>query len=700
MDLDICQTARSINSRARHRAITGLLAASFVFTCPRGLAQTADSTPRGSASSPDEVVVTGKHDTDPTEISEATKELLQVPGSLGDPLSAVFSLPGVVYAGGDNGVPAVRGSGPADNLYRVDSLPVPYVFHEFDISGSVFNENILKSFNLYPSGYGPEYANVTGGVFDIALRDPKNQPLTATVDLSLLRSGIFLESAITDHSAAYLSARVSNLTLFVKGGSSSEDVVVEQPPKDNDYQFRYVWNVADNQKITLGANGATDSLGVDFEQGAQVAAEYPYLTGDAHSDMRYNNQTLAWDFTDPAGSRLLRVAVGHSTSYNDASYGEGYFYNELLTRDSGIVQFDSPLNPFHTIHLTAEVIRNEHGADYNEPLYVCNEFNPTCNDTLRGYVAADQSLTETESTFALSDTWRLGRALTFDLGGQFHENSYTGEHFVNPRTALTWAVAEHSAVVLKAGTYNRFPDLDTILPEIGNPHLRSSRADHFSAGFRQALGDGWSWNADGYYKKIWDLPLALSASQPDASLLYNNDVSGRAYGLDLMIEKKPTGPWYGWIAASIGKSTRMDEQTGAVSNYYLDTPFIFNAVANYQWRPRISFGARVTVRSGQADTPIVGVEENTDFPGHVEPVYGTPYSTRLPTYARLDARIQWDFRTHYPSSLTLDVINLLDRHNVDFQQLDYTSSKVGEPPVLKKYDGFGVLPVLSYRITF
>jgi len=63
--------------------------------------------------------------------------------------------------------------GPADNLYRVDSLPVPYVFHAFDISGSVFNENILRSFNLYPSGYGPEYANVTGGVFDIALRDPK-----------------------------------------------------------------------------------------------------------------------------------------------------------------------------------------------------------------------------------------------------------------------------------------------------------------------------------------------------------------------------------------------------------------------------------------------------------------------------------------------------------------------------------------------
>jgi len=32
--------------------------------------------------------------------------------------------------------------------------------------------------------------------------------------------------------------------------------------------------------------------------------------------------------------------------------------------------------------------------------------------------------------------------------------------------------------------------------------------------------------------------------------------------------------------------------------------------------------------------------------------------------------------------------------------LDYTSSQVGEAPILEKYEGFGRLPVLSYRVTF
>ncbi len=117
-------------------------------------------------------------------------------------------------------------------------------------------------------------------------------------------------------------------------------------------------------------------------------------------------------------------------------------------------------------------------------------------------------------------------------------------------------------MVLKAGTYSKFPELDTILPGIGNPQLRSSRANYFSAGFRQDLGGRLELESGRLLQKDWDLPLALSASQPDAGLLYNNEVSGRAYGLDLMLDKKPTGPWYGWIAASIGRSTRTDEQTG------------------------------------------------------------------------------------------------------------------------------------------
>jgi hypothetical protein len=699
MDTDTLVRARIRDKAGWHRPVALLLVAGVALAGSPAWAQTAVSGERDPASGSAEVVVTGTREADPTRMDEATRELVRVPGSLGDPLSAVFSLPGVVYAGGDNGAPAVRGTGPADNRYVVDSLPVPYVFHLVDIGGSVFNDNILKSFNLYAAGFGPEYSNVTGGVFDITLRDPKRQPLSTTLDLSFLRSGVFLESQLTEHSAAYLSARASNLSMFAKTGTSSEGIVIEKPPKNSDYQLKYSWDIGDGQKLSLSATGATDSLGLGIQSDSQAASRYPDAAGAARIDARYNNQMAAWDWA-PGPATRLRVAAGHAVSTTDTSYGAGYYYNESLAADSGILRFETALGPVHTLHAGIEVVRNAHRADYDQALYICNEFDPTCNDTRRGFVVARESLTETERTATLSDTWRLTRHLVVDVGGQLHQNSYTGERFVHPRAALTWSFGEHSALSLKAGTYDRFPELNVVLPGIGNPRLRSSRANHFSAGFSQELPTGWSWSAEGYYKQLRNLPLALGPSEPDAARLYSNDVGGKAYGLDLLVTKRPTGRWSGWISASLGRSTRTNGRTGTTSTYYLDTPFLFNAIASYQWRPRLSVGGRVTVRSGQADTPIVGVEENAYFPGRVQPVYGAPYSTRLPLYARLDARVSWDFPTRHPSSLTLDIINILNRHNVDVRQLDYALSTVGAPPVIKEYDGLGLLPVLSYRVTF
>ena len=148
----------------------------------------------------EETLVIGDRKGDFTIITENAQKLVDVPGALGDPLSAIFSLPGVVPSGNGGG-PAVRGSSPADNLYRVDFLPAGYVFHNF--SASIFSEYILQDFQLYASGFGPSFSNVTGAAFDITLRAPKNQDIWGTVDISLLRSGIFLKSGVTGNSAFY-----------------------------------------------------------------------------------------------------------------------------------------------------------------------------------------------------------------------------------------------------------------------------------------------------------------------------------------------------------------------------------------------------------------------------------------------------------------------------------------------------------------
>ena len=180
-----------------------------------------------------------------------------------------------------------------------------------------------------------------------------------------------------------------------------------------------------------------------------------------------------------------------------------------------------------------------------------------------------------------------------------------------------------------------------------------------------------------------------------------NDVHGRAYGLDLLLEKKRLDRWSGWVAVSYSRSERTNDRTGLASRYYLDTPIVANAVVSYQWRPSIELGARLTVRSGQPTTPIVGVVENPYFPGYVAAEYGVPYSERLPTYTRLDLRAKWSFSLYgIPSSLSLDIINVTNAKNVEARQLDYLKSVVGGPVYTKDYEGLPFFPALSLRMSF
>ncbi|MFL6603617.1 MAG: TonB-dependent receptor plug domain-containing protein [Steroidobacteraceae bacterium] len=646
----------------------------------------------------EEVVISSERLTDPTHITTRAQKLIDVPGALGDPIAAAFSLPGVVYANGEFGEPAVRGSSPNDNLYMVDFLPAGYVFHAF--LSSVFSENIIQDFQLHPAAFGPQYSDATGAVFDISLRAPKNQPWTSVVDVSMLRSGVFFEGGLTEHTAAYLSLRKSMIHLFVSKDKEKDGVRLEEAPQDDDYQFKYAWNVDEAQSLTFAANGASDLVAAQFGAASDVAQISPDYIGDARIHNSFRNRSVTWDYDSDSGSRL-KVAVGQSQQDTTLAWGDSYFNNQFVKRSLAKFQYDQTLGSWHTLHLGGELSRNKLGIGYDQILFVCNEFDPTCQDTRRGRVTAAQEIRENSRALSLSDTWGVGENIDLELGAQYQSNTYTGERFVEPRGTLAFRPADHWTLSLKAGQYNRFPDLNTILPGLGNPELESPRATHFAAGLKQQLDRGWSWNAELYYKDLRDLPLALDPEQPDAARLYSNEVRGRAYGVDLLVDKQRTEKWYGWFSLSLAKSERTNERTGITRDYHLDTPLIANLVMNYRFTPRVDGGLRLTLRSGQATTPIIGIKENADFPGLVQPVYGEPFSARLPLYSRLDLRLKREFLVKgYQSAIVLDIINALNVRNLQGRALDYKRSRTSGMLYFKDTVGAGVFPALTFRITF
>lgn len=250
------------------------------------------------------------------------------------------------------------------------------------------------------------------------------------------------------------------------------------------------------------------------------------------------------------------------------------------------------------------------------------------------------------------------------------------------------------------GSYDRLPDIDKIFPDIGNTDLNSPVAQHFTLGIKQELENAWSWSVTAYYKTMDDLPLARE-SDDTSGPMYTNNVDGNAYGVDLFISKERTDRWYGWLALSASHSTRTNTFTNVEQDYYLDTPVVLNVVMNYQLTDMWNMGARFTAQSGRAFTPIIGIQKNPWFDNRILPVYGEPYSDRLPAYTRLDIRFEREMTLWgYPGSYNIDILNALNRRNVTDRNLDYRRTRSPQDFKVEDEVGLGIVPAIGMSLTF
>lgn len=646
----------------------------------------------------EETLVLGERRGSFTEITQETQKLVDMPGAMGDPLAAVFSLPGVVYSNGGGGEPAVRGSSPSDNQFLIDFMPAGYIFHDFNTS--VFHEYIMQDFQLHSAGFGPQYSDVTGAVFDITLRQPKNERLSGVFDLSMLRSGIFVEGGITENTAFYVSGRQSLIHLFIDADDMEEEdgFRVEKMPRDTDYQAKFLWTPSADNSITFSASGATDAAAATATRDADFVRSNPDFAGYAEIDNGYDGQNIIWDNYSTGGH--LKVGVGHLTNKDSLVWGDGYFYTGESVTDTLKAQYAVSAGSNHTLTVGAKGQQNKLSYSYDQVLFVCTDFDADCTLTRRDRVADKQTIEPMETMVFVNDRWQLASGLFVDLGLQWQNNDYTDESFTNPRIAMEYRVAENWTLTSSAGRYNRFPDLETILPRVGNPELRSPTSDHFTLGVMNDLSNGWSWTLESYYKTMDDLPLALSEDDPDGDLLYVNDVEGRAYGFDLLINKELTGKWYSWMALSYAKSERTNVRTDHTVDYYLDTPVVFNWVVNYSPTKIFNLGWRWTARSGTAYTPIVGLRENPWFEDSVLPEYGEAYSERLPLFSQLDLRFKWYSKLwRLDAEYMIDVINAFNQKNVVGRALDYEKiDSVNDDVAIEETETFGIIFAAGLRI--
>ena len=631
----------------------------------------------------DEVLVIGKKVQPATEMKQETEQLLGIAGAATDPLQAIYALPGVTFSSGGDGPgasePVIRGSAPQDNAYFIDLIPASYIFHLF--GNSIFDRHIIRSFDLYPAAFSSKYGNATGGIIDVALREPKNQSFTTTLHTSLLTAGALVETGLGDAQSFYATYRRSTMDLLLDEqdieDEDDEGLTIDELPVSDDYQLKYSWQPNPNNSLSVVAAGASDSLAATFDQTHQEALRDPDFAGPASLAQGFDSQGVVWNWR--GSGRELTSILSHISESNDLVYGRNQHEKTDTDRYLSRFLYRQSLNERHSLSTGLSLENIKYDLDFNAKIVACNDLDPECSTVDATYVVYGDTLNVFAHEFYMEDRWSITDRNALTLGFNYSSDDYLSDGRIEPRARFDFQINDKLATYVSAGQYSQLPQLREMVEVLGNPHLTTVKSDHYVWGVSQALGGGWRWSADVYYKAMTD--IVISSAQDSAAQNYSNGAEGQAYGAEFLLRKDLTDRWYGWASLSLAKSDRTRTATGETVKFEYDKPVLFNLVANRLVGKSWMLGFKWTYQSGGRYTPIVDLVPSATYPTVLEPVYGELNSQQYPDYHRLDFLAEytrpkaWGYWKFY-----IDVLNVYNQENVSGYEYSPNGKKLISPP--------------------
>lgn len=603
------------------------------------------------------VVVTGRK-TEPREMAVpsahiVTREILkEVPGAEGDIFKAISSFPGITNLSDFSSRLSIRGGAPEDNLVLLDKIWVPFPYH-FGGLVTAFNSDIVQQVDLYAGGFPARYGNAISSVLDITNRDGNRDHVTGKAESSVVMASLEAEGPLGSKASWVVSGRRSYFDYLMRALRVPGFYTY---PRFSDLQGHFSWDPSPNHKLVANVLSSDEVIKASFDDpdstfGPKVNISWHY---------RFDTAGVNWKWMfSPRAYSELNVGRYYDLLRFDLQH---WYVHEETTFDSAWEELTFLLGSGHEVKAGVNFGRFRAPIDlfFSRP----PEQEGQRTDTTQVY----KSVATMKSRYAISylqDAWSLGRkaTLTFGVNGQYLASN--GDWSAGPRMSLAYRINPLTTYRAAWGYYYQFPSGDELIPGYGNPGLVPEAAEHYILGVDRSLSEAWDLRVEGYYKKLWDLAVE------DTFQMYTNNGSGRNYGLEFLLERKPTtrSRFSGWVSYAASKARRKDRAAFPEYDYMYDQPHIVTLVGNYKFSERTQLGLKWKLASGQPYTPIVGrvfiPNAPGDTAGYWEGVPGAQDSGRLPWYHRLDARLDRKFHFKDLSLASyLEIFNLYARKNV------------------------------------
>lgn len=676
-------------------------------------------------------------------------EIRRTPGAIQDVQRVVQALPGVASSTDNINELIVRGGAPFENLTVMDHMEIPSINHysnQMNSAGPInmVNADMIEDVQFSAGGFPVQYGDKSSSVMNLTVREGnRNVAFSSNTGFNMAGMGTLIEGGFGDGKGSYIfSARNSLLDLLDKmiGLSSLSLTAV---PKYWDTQGKIVYDLSPtntlkfnflygNSKIAIeGDPKEEDDLRRNVIDSSSVERIYPHTKQYAGG---LNLQTLCGK---NGYSVATLYAVGTTTDvavFSDFSrrvrgaQGEVLEYTKLNSRPTFVnkgkeaflgLKYELFYQPHqqHELSLggqiqTANIWKNDVWLEGDTSRYDLNrdgifETGPVLVPPFR-WVQEVGFATESKYFLYASDKFKVTPQLSVTLGLRYDYFTYPGVGNLSPRASFSYELLPQlSTLTLAVGRYTQtqpFPYYSDRRQLNYNKHLANMIADHVVLGFDRILDDGLKLSVEAYYKRYSKVAVFEEFIYSADETFWSDRILAtgkrRAYGVELLLDKKQVGDFFGTVSLSLSKTEDADPRIPKKTNWYpseFDYPVIVTIIGGHVVRGirdwlndlpfflkypayilpfsnEVEFSAKYRFQTGRPFTPKTYVTWKQFREGGVKWSQGAWIDSdrinaeRYQDYSRLD--IQWISRFYFQTwniNVYVALQNVLDTKNVFYR---------------------------------
>ena len=653
-----------------------------------------------------DVVVQGQRP--PREVTRRTlqkREIERIPGTNGDALRSIQSLPGVSRPPGIAGLLLVRGSAATDTQTFVDGIFVPIIYHFGGLS-SVVPTELLDRIDFYPGNFSARYGRAMGGIVDASIRSPRSDGYHGMLQVDLVDARALLEGPVplADGWTFAAAGRRSYLDVWLGPVLEEAGAGVTQAPRYYDYQFMVEKKWHNNARFRTSFYGSDDAfeLLVNTPQPGE-----PALSGNFGLTTSFQRLQFAYEQRYGSDDAFeVQFALGRDAV--NVKLSSLFFDLELLSM-LGRAEYSHKLSDRVKMHLGLDVWGGQASVAARVPKPQPIGTPPNQPFSTRATIAIEQQrafyrpATYVEMELTPLARWRIVTGVRLDYSRD------TAAFSVNPRINSKFDIVTgfpRTSMKGGIGMYSQPPQFQQSIEPLGTSGLSSNRSIHYSLGVEQELTQQLEVSLEGFYKQLDN--LVISSPTDGNTLDWRNSGIGYSVGAEVLVKYKPDERFFGWLAYTLSRSVRQNTPDDEEYLVSFDQTHILTMLGSYRLGNGWEVGARFRLVSGNLQTPSVcdPTSEGCD-PTRLNAIFhgatgaytpiplGARNNERLPLFHALDLRLDkaWQF-DDWKFSTYLDVQNAYNNQNVEGITYDYRFSA-------RQYiTGIPILPSIGIRGEF